>query len=168
MEIFPPDGTKLSRQSAERVVWIATQNIDGLHQGAGSKNVIELHGNLRHLICTHCGYRHYWETFADLPALPLCPDCRNVLRPDAVLYEEMLPAGALELFDTEQNCGFDLVFSVGTTSLFHYVTQPIVDAVRRGITVIEINPDETPISHLANFRFSQPAGQTMQALLAMI
>ena len=100
---------------------MATQNIDGLHQSAGSRNVIELHGNLRRVICTHCDYQIYRETFEGMTALPLCPECRKILRPDAVLYEEQLPDDALDQFALEQDRGFDLVFSVGTTSIFYYV-----------------------------------------------
>ena len=102
---------------------MATQNIDGLHQSAGSRNVIELHGNLRRVICTHCDYQIYRETFEGMAGLPLCPECRKILRPDAVLYEEQLPDDALGQFEFEQDRGFDLVFSVGTTSIFS-ITSP--------------------------------------------
>ena len=68
----------------------------------------------------------------------------------------------------EQDKGFDLVFSVGTTSIFYYVTQPVVAAARSGVPVVEINPEETPISHLADFRFVEPAGRTMQVLLEAV
>ena len=67
-------------QSPDRAVCVATQNIDGLHQGAGSTNVIELHGNLRRIICTACDYRRYHETFEGLPDLPRCPQCDGLLR----------------------------------------------------------------------------------------
>lgn len=152
----------------EREVWVATQNIDGLHQSAGSRNVIELHGNLRRLVCTQCAYRKCHETFEGLAAVPLCPECRAILRPDAVLYEEMLPEAALERFETEQENGFDLLFSIGTTSVFSYVTRPIVRASRRGIPTVEINPDETPVSDLMQFRLAAPAGNVMRSLLARV
>lgn len=153
-------------ESTKRSVCIATQNIDGLHQAAGSRLVLELHGNLRRLICTECDYRQYHETFQELPPLPLCPECHAVLRPDAVLYEEQLPQEVLERFDVEQIKGFDLAFSVGTTSLFYYVTQPLIAAARAGVPVVEINPQETPVSDLATFRFTEPAGQTMRSLFS--
>jgi len=152
-------------QTSERHICVATQNIDGLHQSAGSKNVIELHGNLRRIVCTGCDYRVYYETFEGMPELPLCPRCQGILRPDAVLYEETLPEGALELFEAKQHKGFDLVFSVGTTSLFYYVTQPVMAAARKGLPVLEINLEETPVSHLANYRFTQPAGKILQGLM---
>ena len=155
-------------QTPARQIWVATQNIDGLHQSAGSRNVIELHGNLRRVICTHCDFQIYRETFEGMRDLPLCPECREILRPDAVLYEEQLSDDALEQFELEQDKGFDLVFSVGTTSVFYYVTQPVVAAARSGVPVVEINPEETPISDLADFRFVEPAGRTMQTLLEAV
>ncbi len=151
-------------QTPQRVIFIATQNIDELHQRAGSHNVFELHGNLRRIICTRCDYCVHLETFESLGKLPQCPQCQAVLRPDVVLYGETLPVDVLDAFHAEQANGFDLVFSVGTTSLFFYVVEPILAAAQRGIPVVEINPETTPISHLANFRFAAPAGRTLQDL----
>jgi NAD-dependent deacetylase len=151
-------------QKPGRFVCVATQNIDGLHQRAGSSFVVELHGNLRRIVCTGCECRRTFATFESLRLLPRCPKCRALLRPDAVLYEERIPEEALELLIREQHKGFDLVFSIGTTSLFHYVTEPIMIAARNGTPVVEINPDQTPISKLADFRFPEPASRIMQAL----
>jgi len=152
----------------QRRVCVATQNIDGLHQRAGSREVLELHGNLRRIICTKCDYFVDLETFESLAKLPCCPQCGVILRPNIVLYEEQLPYRVLDAFDREQGKGFDLVFSVGTTSLFHYVTQPIIIAARRSIPVVEINPERTPITDLADFRFVNTAGNTMQKLMQEI
>jgi NAD-dependent deacetylase len=151
-------------EKPQRFVCVATQNIDGLHQSAGSSCVIELHGNLRRLICTSCDYRHCPETFVGLGPLPRCPKCDALLRPDAVLYEEALPMDALEQFDTEQAHGFDLVFSVGTTSLFPYVSLPVVAAAREGIPTVEINPEETPISGIVRFKFAAGAVESFRNL----
>jgi NAD-dependent deacetylase len=148
-----------------RQVWVATQNIDGLHQSAGSSAVIELHGNLRRVICKHCDYLVYRETFEGMAPLPLCPECGHVLRPDAVLYEEMLPKSALELFELEQGKGFDLIFSVGTSSVFDYVSHPVMSAARLGIPTVEINPEPTPLSDVVRFRFAAPAGDVLQGIL---
>ena len=156
-----------SLQTRERTICVATQNIDGLHQAAGSADVIELHGNLRRVKCTLCDYQEYLETFEGMPELPSCPLCQGVIRPDAVLYEEMLPTEALEQFELQQLKGFDLVFSVGTTSVFSYVTQPVVIAAYRDIPTVEINPEATPLSDLVQFRFAAPAGGTLQELLDM-
>jgi NAD-dependent deacetylase len=152
-------------ETPSREVWVATQNIDGLHQRAGSKHVVELHGNLQRLICTDCDYGACPGTFEALPVLPRCPHCQATLRPDIVLYDEMLPEEALERFSIEQANGFDVVFSVGTTSIFHYVIEPVFLAARQGIPTIEINPDETSLSSLVQYRFSAAAGPILQQLL---
>jgi NAD-dependent deacetylase len=152
-------------QTPRREVFIATQNIDELHQRAGSRNVFELHGNLRRIICTRCDYRVHLETYESLAKLPRCPRCEALLRPDVVLYGETLPMDVLDAFQKEQAKGFDLFFSVGTTSLFFYVAEPILAAARRGTPVVEINPEATPVSHLADYRFAEPAGQTLQSLV---
>ena len=152
-------------QAPGRAVCVATQNIDGLHQSAGSEDVIELHGNLRRIICTGCDYRIYHPTFEGMPELPLCPKCQSILRPDAVLYEERLPEDALERIHDER---LDLIFSVGTNSIFSYVTWPIAWASRRGIPTVEINPEETPISDLVQYRLAAPAGVTLQNTLSMM
>jgi NAD-dependent deacetylase len=153
-------------QSPDREVWVATQNIDGLHQLAGSQHVIELHGTMKRVFCPRCDYLVDPGSYADLPPLPCCPKCRGVLRPDIVLYEEMLPEAAMERFHLEQEKGFDLVFSVGTTSIFHYVIEPVLAAARRGTPTVEINVDETSISDLVRHRFAAPAGRTMEQILA--
>ncbi len=160
--------TTAGLQDSGRAVWVATQNIDGLHQSAGSKDVIELHGNLRWVICTGCDYRIHHDTFEGLPELPVCPRCQSVLRPDIVLYEEMLPENALDRLEQVQNEPLDLVFSVGTTSIFSYVTWPIALASRRGIPTVEINPEETPISDLVKYRVAAPAGVALPGILARI
>jgi NAD-dependent deacetylase len=151
-------------QSPERSVWIATQNIDELHQRAGSRNVFELHGNLRRIICTACRFSEHWETFEPIAELPLCPQCQAILRPDVVLYGESLPVAVMDAFFREQKQGFDLVFSVGTTSLFQYVIEPVVAAIQSGIPVVEINPEATSLSEWVSFRLAAPAGSTLQRL----
>lgn len=148
-----------------RQVCVATQNIDGLHQQAGSSLVIELHGNLRRLVCTRCAQAENRVSFDALPALPRCPACGEILRPDIVLYEERLPEKALDLLAEEEAAGFDLVFSVGTTSFFNYVVEPVLAAARRDIPTVEINPEETPISESVAFRFPGRAGLVLEKLV---
>ena len=155
-------------QTLQRNVFVATQNIDELHERAGSRNVFGLHGNLRRVICTGCDYWIHPETYESFAKLPRCPQCDAILRPDIVLYGEGLPMNVIGAFRLEQRKGFDLVFSVGTTSLFLYVIEPIVAAVRRGTPVVEINPDTTPVSEMANFRFAGPAGQTLHMLVQAV
>ncbi|HEY2378265.1 MAG TPA: NAD-dependent deacylase [Gemmatimonadaceae bacterium] len=113
---------------------LVTQNIDSLHQRAGSKNVIELHGNLREARCFECNVRSEW--IAD----PVCPKCGGLLRPDVVMFEEMLPAGALEQArDAAAAC--DLLISVGTSNLVWPATEVPRYAERHGADVVIVNPD---------------------------
>ena len=77
------------------------------------------------------------------------------------LYQEMLPEDALRQFDKERLAGFDVVFSVGTTSVFSYVVGPILMAAHERIPTVEINPEETPLSRVVCFRFAAPAGPTL-------
>ena len=151
-------------ESPDRWICVATQNIDGLHQNAGSTSVIEIHGNLRRLLCERCDRRSDFKSFEALAAVPRCRKCSGIMRPDAVLYGEMLPEAALLALDCEQAKGFDLVFSVGTTSVFDYVSQPTVIAAQRGIPTVEINPERTPVSDLVQFRFPATAGPVLHAL----
>lgn len=74
----------------EKELTIITQNIDGLHQLAGSKNVIELHGSIHRNYCTHCMTLYNLEDIKKLDTIPLCPKCHNLIKPDVVLYEEGL------------------------------------------------------------------------------
>lgn len=152
-------------QAPDRDVWIATQNIDGLHQAAGSTHVLELHGNLRRIVCTRCDYLDFPATFQGFSPVPRCPRCSAMLRPDAVLYGENLPERDLATFLEQQEKGFDIVFSVGTTSIFPYISMPMLAASRQGIPTVEINPDPTSISDYVQFTFPNSAAQTLRSLL---
>ncbi len=149
-------------------LWVMTQNVDGLHTAAGSQNVIELHGNIHRLRCTVCSYRAEVEDYAALPPLPRCPRCQSVLRPDVVLFEEMLPPAAVAAMQRERARGFDLVFTVGTSSPFPYVTDPVLQVRRRGGASIEINPGRTRMSELVTHKLSVGAADAMTRLAAAL
>jgi NAD-dependent deacetylase len=92
---------------------LVTQNVDGLHQRAGSANVLELHGNLRQVRCFGCDHEAPWPS---PPTPPVCPDCGGLLRPAVVFFEESLPDGAMEQArDAAAQC--DVLISVGTSNL---------------------------------------------------
>lgn len=113
---------------------LVTQNIDNLHQRAGSKNVIELHGNLREARCFECAARSAWIDD------PVCAQCGGLLRPDVVMFEEMLPEGALELASDAAQC-CDVLLSVGTSNLVWPATEVPRLAQRHGAQVVIVNPD---------------------------
>jgi NAD-dependent deacetylase len=118
---------------------LVTQNIDSLHQRAGSKNVVELHGNLREVRCFDCSARSPWPELALLPD-PKCTVCGGLLRPDVVMFEEMLPAGAMEQA-TEAARSCEVLLSVGTSNQVWPAAELPRYALRHGAAVIIINPD---------------------------
>ncbi len=145
-------------------VLVYTQNVDGLHAAAGSRNLIEIHGALRDLRCTHCRFGTTVDNYADLPIPPLCPRCFAPLRPAVVLFGEALPEAAVARLEDELARGFDLVFSIGTSGLFPYIVEPVVLARRAGVPCIEINPDETPLSGIVDIALRERAAPAMGAL----
>jgi NAD-dependent deacetylase len=146
-------------------IWVLTQNIDGFHQSAGSTNVIDIHGHIYDLKCTQCRYKTKVKSYQELATIPpLCPACNRLVRPQVVLFDEMLPLDKLEKLSDELNNGFDMVFSIGTTSVFPYIAQPVLDAANKRIPTIEINPSETTVSHYVTYRIQDTAAKTLDAI----
>lgn len=151
-------------------VWVLSQNVDGLHARAGSVNRIDIHGDLRELHCTRCAYERFVDDYQDLgeesqPGVPGCPECGSVVRPRVVLFGEMLPHRALRAYDTELGRGFGAVVSVGTTSLFPYIAQPVIEAARGGVPAIEINPTQTLVSDACSPVVRAGAAQALEAIV---
>jgi NAD-dependent deacetylase len=145
-------------------VWVLTQNVDGLHRKAGSKNVVDIHGDVHDLVCTRCDYRATVEDYRDLEPLPRCPQCSSPLRPDIVLFGELLPLAKVEAIERELREGFDVVFSIGTTSLFPYIARPVVEARLRRKATVEINPGETYVSSAVDVKLSMRAAAACEAI----
>ncbi len=147
------------QQRFERVA-IITQNVDGLHHRAGSGEVIELHGRLDVVRCTGCG--HERQTLEDLGPDPRC-DCGQRLRPGVVWFGEMLPPDAFEAAQ-EATEACDVFFVIGTSG----VVQPaasLADFARAGgARVIEINPDPTPITAIADVHLPMRCGEALAAI----
>lgn len=142
---------------------LITQNIDNLHQDAGSAGVIELHGNIRRTRC----FREDtpiddWPDTGDAP--PRCPRCGDYLRPDVVWFGEALPPDQLRAaVDAAESC--DLFFSIGTSGLVEPAASLARLALQRGARVVEINPTVTPLTPHATFVLSAPSGEVLPALL---
>ena len=147
-------------------VWILTQNIDGLHRSAGSQNVIEIHGSLGKFHCMGCGYAPVVTVARKNEQLPCCERCTAVLRPDVVLFGEMLPVDAVERLHAELRRGFDVVMSIGTTSVFPYIAGPLVDASKSGLPTIEINPAQTAVSGWVGLGIRQRAIKVLPEIIA--
>jgi NAD-dependent protein deacetylase/lipoamidase len=136
---------------------LATQNIDGLHHKAGSREVIELHGNIWRARCTSC--RSTYELF-EHHRPDACWECGDPLRPDVVLFGEMLPPGAFE-FAADRAARCELCFVVGTSALVYPAAGLPEIAKAAGAFVCEVNPEHTPMSSLANEVLMGKAGEVL-------
>jgi NAD-dependent deacetylase len=142
---------------------LVTQNVDGLHTRAGSKRIVELHGNIHRFRCfaNDCTSDNFDVEHGR------CRSCNGNLRPDVVWFGEMLPVDAFETaVTTAETC--DVFFSIGTSN----VVYPAADLWRRakdsGAIVIEINKDPTPLTPLADHSFHGKAGEILPTLLHQI
>jgi NAD-dependent deacetylase len=141
---------------------LITQNVDGLHQLAGSTHVIELHGNIKRTKCFDEGtIVSSWADTGDVP--PKCPACGGLLRPDVVWFEEPLPENEMQLAAAATNC--DVFLSIGTSTVVYPAAGLPFEALARGATVVEINPDPTPFTPRAHFVLNGPAGVVVPDLL---
>lgn len=148
--------------------WVLTQNIDGFHRAAGTRQLIEIHGNVTRLYCTTCHFSEDVPNYAGLSVPPICPRCYGLMRPSVVLFGERLPFVALDTLQTQLAQGFDLVFSIGTTSVFPYIAQPVLDAKYWGAKTVEINPGETEVSGCVDYKLPMRAAEALAAIwLAM-
>ena len=139
---------------------VVTQNIDGLHQKAGSQRVYELHGSVLRNYCTRCGKFHTAEFVKDAPSVPRC-SCGGIVKPDVVLYEESLDEDTIEGSIAAISAA-DLLI-VGGTSLTVY---PAAGLLRyyRGNRLVLINRDETPFDDQANLVFHDSLGSIFSEL----
>jgi NAD-dependent deacetylase len=150
---------------------LVTQNVDGLHQQAGSRNVLEIHGSLRRTRCTECGAvrDRGLQVLADMPT---CDLCGGLLRPDIVWFGEMLPTAIWErAVEAAESC--DVFLVVGTSAVVHPAAGLISIAHRRGswlgsdsrATVIEVNVERTVASDTADIGLYGPSGETLPRVL---
>ena len=133
---------------------VVTQNIDGLHQKAGSQTVYELHGSVLRNYCVKCGKFHTAEFVRDAKDVPLC-DCGGIVKPDVVLYEEALDSATLDRA-VDAIAKADLLI-VGGTSLTVYPAAGLLNYYR-GDRLVLINRDETPYDCYANLVFHDSLG----------
>lgn len=145
-------------------VCVLTQNVDGFHRHAGSRNLIEIHGDIHDLNCQHCDYETTVADYSGLEIPPPCPGCGAILRPRVVLFGEMLPSDAVERLYDELSRGFDMVFSIGTTSVFPYIAQPVIEASQLGIPTVEINPTPTEVTPYVDFKLTAGAAASLTSI----
>lgn len=150
---------------------LLTQNVDGLHQAAGSRNVIDIHGNIFETRCMDCAARETLsrERIAGIRQAPRCAACGGPLRPDAVLFGEMLPAGKVARLRSELEQRIpDLVVVAGTSALFPYIAAPVFHAARAGHLTIEVNPEPTYLSEAVGHFVQGPAGEILPQIAAAL
>ncbi len=140
---------------------LVTQNIDGLHQAAGSRRVIELHGNIWRARCTACrALREQREETAETERPPVCLECGEAMRPDVVLFGEMLPVNAFE-YAAGKAAECELCFVAGTSAVVYPAAALPEIAKEAGAYVVEINPEQTPLSHLCDESLNGRAGEIL-------
>ena len=139
---------------------VVTQNIDGLHQKAGSKAVCELHGSVLRNYCTRCGKFHSAEFIRDSKGVPRC-DCGGTVKPDVVLYEEALNQDTVEM-SVAAIYDADLLIIAGT-SLTVYPAAGLINYYR-GKRLVLINRDETPYDSRADLVFHESLGSIFSQL----
>ncbi|MCL7926183.1 MAG: NAD-dependent deacylase [marine benthic group bacterium] len=156
-------------ESTRDQFWLLTQNVDGLHRRAGSVNVIELHGSIRTARCSRCSRAlpieeavRGWEP----GAVPACDTCAAPLRPDVVWFGEALPEPALRQAEAAIT-GCDLMLVAGTSGVVQPAASFAFSARSRGAPVIEVNPEETPISAIADVALRGPSARELPELLGM-
>ena len=136
-----------------------TQNIDGLHQAAGSKSVIELHGSENRYYCLSCGKKYDMSIVLEGEGIPKC-NCGGTVRPDVVLYEESLDQQnmrrAVEYIQKAE------LLLVGGTSLVVYPAAGLINYLSRGAKLVLLNRDPTPFDSRADLVFREDIGTVLQ------
>lgn len=145
---------------------LVTQNVDGLHQRAGSRNVLELHGNIQRMKCFDEGTL---ITSVDESGTtpPRCPHCGGLLRPDVVWFGELLPADVLQqAMQAAREC--DTFLSIGTSALVQPAASLPLLALQNGAVVVVINPQITPMTDQVPYSLRGPSGVVLPELVQSV
>jgi NAD-dependent deacetylase len=154
-------------ESAGNLKTVITQNIDGLHQEAGSSFVIELHGTTRTIICKDCSQKYtLGEAFAKLKNQipPLCSECDGILRPDVIFFGEMLEPQILhDAYAEAGSC--DFLLAVGSSLVVFPAADIPMRAKQAGAKLAIINIDSTPLDSAADYVINEAAGLVLPQLI---
>jgi NAD-dependent deacetylase len=153
----------LVKLSEQKTLTLVTQNVDGLHERAGSQDVLELHGNITKSRCERCGSLELLQVDFEIP--PMCLRCGSRMRPNVVWFGEILPQTIFQkAFESFATC--DVALIIGTSGIVEPAASLARLAKQQGGYVIEINPDETPLSFVANLTLRTSASEGMTKLLS--
>ena len=145
---------------------LITQNVDGLHLLAGSRNVLELHGNILRVRCSECGaFAETWGS--DLESVPRCEICNGLLRPDVVWFGESLPRAELESAVIAARKS-QVFFSIGTSGVVQPAAALAHAARNNGSVLVEINLDPTPLTPKVDFAFHGRSGEILPELVKAV
>jgi NAD-dependent deacetylase len=159
-----PAHTTLARwQEVFPQLTLVTQNVDGLHAAAGSREVLELHGNVWRARCLSCAGREDIREKDDGVRPPVCRACGGVMRPDVVLFGEMLPMDVFALA-ARRASECDVCVVVGTSAIVYPAADLPVAARRAGAYLVEVNPEETPLSEFCQATIRGFAGDILPRL----
>ncbi|MEJ2757824.1 MAG: NAD-dependent deacylase [Anaerolineales bacterium] len=155
-------------ENAGLIKTVITQNIDGLHQKAGSKHVLEVHGSLNTVTCGSC-YKKYptsicLEKFIDQGIIPICPSCGGILKPDAILFGEQLPTKTWQNVKNEIKKS-DMMLVVGSSLEVFPVAKLPYNVVSSGGKIVIINNQHTYLDERAEVVFHQDAAITLPKIL---
>ena len=143
---------------------IITQNVDGLHQRGGSKEVIEFHGSNQWLVCLQCGYRQESASLSLDAIPPRCPQCDTILKPDVVFFGEPIPWEAqTRSFEEARTC--DVVLVVGTSAVVYPAAGIPTTAKQSGAKIVEINMEPTPLTGLISDYLIQGSAGTILPMI---
>ncbi len=146
---------------------IITQNIDNLHQEAGSRAITEIHGNRTKLRCVGCNRRWPLDEFPIEELPPKCPDCGGMVKSDTVMFGEPIPRDALEAcIQQAQVC--DCMLLIGTSAQVYPAAGFPLDVKRAGGRLIEVNPNETPLTDIADVVLRAPSGESLPLVVARL
>jgi len=146
---------------------LITQNVDGLHGRAGSKNILELHGNIMRSLCIQCGEFDQTAETSNITPRSHCETCNGRMRPDVVWFGEMLPPKIIQKATVESEA-CDLFFSVGTSSVVYPAAGLPILAKENGAYVVEVNAQKTEISHLCDESLLGLAGKILPQLVNVL
>ncbi|MCB9483414.1 MAG: hypothetical protein H6674_05890 [Dehalococcoidia bacterium] len=174
IEAAQPNAGHVGLVELERMGILAhliTQNIDDLHRRAGQRSITEIHGNRYWMRCVRCEARWPKAEFifdeADLPPRCTSPGCGGIVKSDTVMFGEPIPPSALRRCG-EETALADCFMTIGTSAVVYPAAQYPIEAARRGVPLIEVNPEETPLTPLAAVVVRAPSGVALPAIVEAV